>query len=237
MEKETFINKLREAFGERFPLPIAVGYSRQPKGLTPAKTHCMIKHMLTARGGEAVSLSQDDVLCRGGKVYAGYADMNDKICNFVSGFEKYKETPESVASFAADLNLPKREGEYLNFLRIDSPEVNLKEAEGIVFFVNPDALAGLWSWANFDINEEDGVIANFGSGCSSSISNLVRENRIGGHRCFIGMLDISVRPLLHPDELTFAIPRCRLEQMMQTIDKCCLSGAPAWQKVKSRIEA
>lgn len=235
MDREELIQKLRDSFGEAMPLPVAIVYTNQPLGGTPVKTHCMIRHMLATRDGHAVTMADTDILCRGGKVYTGYADMNEKICSFVSGIEKYKATPNDVAEYVAGLHLPKRQGKLLNFIRVDNPAVDLDKAEGLVIFVTPDMLAGLWSWANFDINKDDSIVANFGSGCSSTVANLVRENEIDGYRCFIGMLDISVRPLLRPDELTFAIPRCRLKTMMQTIDKCCLSGAPAWLKVKARI--
>lgn len=235
METQELIVKLRKAFGEKLPLPVAIIYTDEPIGETPAKTHCMIKHLLAAIDGQKISLAEADVLCRGGKVYAGYADINDKICNFVSGIEKYKDSPEGVAEFVANLNLKRKDGKFLNFIRIDHLEVSLDKIEGVVFFATPDILSGLWSWANFDTNNDDSVIANFGSGCSSTVANLVRENDINGYRCFIGMLDISVRPLLRPDTLTFSIPRCRLIQMVDTIDRCCLNGAPAWLKVKSRI--
>lgn len=235
MKDIELIDKLKMAFGEKFPIPIAVSYTDEPLGETPEKAHCMIRHMISAREGKAISLTVTDVLCGGGKVYAGYAEVNEKICNFVSCIERYKISPKSVADFVSNLDLKRNDGKYLNFIRIDKYNVNMDEIEGLVFFVTPDMLAGLWSWANYDLNMDDIIVANFGSGCSSTIANMVRENNIGGYRCFIGMLDISVRTLVRPDELTFSIPRCRLKKMFESIDQCCLGGAPAWLKVKARI--
>lgn len=237
MNRENLISKFRIAFGDNVPLPVAISYTDRPLGNPPAKkVHCIMQHLITARDGEPISLSAENVLCGGGKVYTGYGDLTDRICNFVSGVEKYKETPQLVADYVDALRLPGREGQYLNFIKIDNPNVDLDSSEGIVIFGNADVVSGLWSWAHFDNNHDDALVAPFGSGCSSTISNMVRENRNNGYRCFIGMLDISVRPMMKSGEMVVSIPRCRLSQMMETIDRSCLSGAPAWKKVKDRID-
>ena len=66
--------------------------------------------------------------------------------------------------------------------------------EGILFFATPDMLSGLATWAFFDNNADDAVSCIFGSGCSSVVAQAVKENRTGGRRTFIGLLDPSVRP-------------------------------------------
>lgn len=235
MNKEKFIELYRAAFGAEIPLPIAIVYSDKQLGDKPQKAHCMMRNFIMARDGVASTYAAEDVLCRGGRVYTGYGNMSEATCRFVSEIERYKHSRQAVADFAAALEIPSMTEKYLNFIRIDNPKVNLDECEGISIFANADVLAGLWSWANYDIDKDDAVIANFGSGCSSTIANLARENRINGYRCFIGMLDISVRLMMKPDELIFSIPRCRLETMIKTLDKCALSGAPAWMKVRERI--
>ena len=71
-----------------------------------------------------------------------------------------------VKSFIEQLGVPRAEKEYLHFARIDKVET-FDHLEGILFLVNPDILSGLTTWAFFDNNKEDTVIATFGSGCSS----------------------------------------------------------------------
>lgn len=234
LKTKAIIEKFRMAFGEKVSLPIAVSYTDSSLHEPEEKIHCMMNYLIKARDGITTSLSTSTIYCRGGKVYTGFGELNDGICKFVSCVEKYKDTPESVTKSVEGLQIHSASRPYLTFQRIDRIE-DLDNAEGIMIFANADVLAGLWSWANFDVNEDDAVVANFGSGCSSTIANMRRENHIKGHRCFISMLDISVRPMMNPNEVVFSIPRCRLEKMMETIDSCCLSGAPAWIKIRDRI--
>ncbi|MBP3588974.1 MAG: DUF169 domain-containing protein [Muribaculaceae bacterium] len=87
----------------------------------------------------------------------------------------------------------------------------------------------------FDTTDVNAVQSPFGSGCSSTITSLVNENRRGGKHCFIGMLDVSARPYFRPDVLSFSIPLSRFREMADTLSRCCVAGAPAWMKVRKRI--
>ena len=107
--------------------------------------------------------------------------------------------------------------------------------EGILFFATPDMLSGLATWAFFDNNADDAVSCIFGSGCSSVVAQAVRENRTGGRRTFIGLLDPSVRPYVESNVLSFVIPASRFKEMYQAMDRCCLFNTNAWSKVKERI--
>ena len=77
--------------------------------------------------------------------------------------------------------------------------------------------------------------APFGSGCSTVVSQAVRENRNGGRRCFLGLFDPSVRPWVGADELCFVIPMSRFAGMCGTMRASCLFGTHAWDKVRERI--
>ena len=123
---------------------------------------------------------------------------------------------------------------YLNFIRIDRVE-SFERMEGILFFATPDMLSGLATWAFFDNNADDAVSCIFGSGCSSVVAQAVKENRTGGRRTFIGLLDPSVRPHVESNVLSFVIPASRFKEMYQTMDRCCLFNTNAWSKVKERI--
>ena len=81
--------------------------------------------------------------------------------------------------------------------------------EGIMFYATPDMLSGLCGWAFFDTNAADAVVTRFGSGCSSVVSMTIVENARQGQRCFMGLLDPSVRPYVGTNELSFTIPMSR----------------------------
>lgn len=235
MEIEEFIQNYREAFGSKTQLPLLFGYSDKPVADTAKIGGCFFKGLQAARDGEPVSLSADVIGCGGGKLYTGFSVMPERVPGFVSLKEKYKKTPEMVVEYIQGLGVERAEKQYLNFIRIDKAE-SFEGTEGILFYATPDMLSGLCGWAFFDSNEPDAVVSQFGSGCSSVVSMTVVENAKKGHRCFIGLLDPSVRPWVGKNELSFTIPYSRFVTMTETMKDCFLFDSHAWEKVKARME-
>lgn len=235
MDIKEFIQNYREAFGEKAQLPLLFGYSDKPIGDTEKIGGCFFKGLQAARDGRPVSLSADVIGCGGGKLYTGFSDMPERVQGFVSLKEKYKKTPEMVVDYVNGLGMKRAEKPYLNFIRIDKAEY-FEGTEGVFFYATPDMLSGLCGWAFFDINEPDAVVSQFGSGCSTVVSMTVVENARQGHRCFIGLLDPSVRPWVGKNELSFTIPFSRFVPMMETMKDTFLYGSHAWEKIKQRLE-
>ena len=229
------ISDLRNAFGLGLKLPYAVWYSDAPEGEEVALPHCMFDAMPLLEQGAIVTFSKEKLHCGGGRIYCGYNRYIPSIGKFVSGTEHYKQTPEMVTQWVESMGMTLQDKPYLNIARIDRLET-LDGTEGIVFMAHPDVIAGLWSWACYDNNAPDAVSCPFASGCATFITYITIENRNRGHRTFLGMLDLSVRTKVGPNEMSFAIPLCRLEEMVKTLPECALTLSPAWQKVKSRIE-
>ena len=235
MDIKEFLLNYRQAFGSKVSLPLLFGYSDKPIANTEKIGGCFFKGLQAARDGQPVSLSADVIGCGGGKLYTGFSDIPERVPGFVSLKEKYKKTPEMVVDYINGLGMNRAEKPYLNFIRIDKAE-SFEGIEGIFFYATPDMLSGLCGWAFFDINEPDAVVSRFGSGCSTVVSMTVVENARQGHRCFIGLLDPSVRPWVGKDELSFTIPFSRFTQMMETMKDCFLFDSHAWQKMKARLE-
>lgn len=105
---------------------------------------------------------------------------------------------------------------------------------GVLFFVTPDILSGLCSWAFYDNNDDNAVSVRFASGCCSIVTFAVNENRKNGRSCFVGMLDPSARPLVPENELTFVIPINRFKEMVQTMEDSALFRK-AYSIVRKRI--
>ncbi len=234
MELRKFIENYREAFGAEAQLPLLFGYSDTPVADTAKIGGCFFKGLQAAREGTPVSLSAEVIGCGGGKLYTGFSDMPERVPNFVSLTEKYKRTPEMVAAYVKSLEMPRATQRYLNFVRADQAE-SLAGFEGVMFYATPDMLAGLCGWAFYDSNEADAVVARFGSGCSTVVSMAVVENAYGGHRCFLGLFDPSVRPWVGKDELSFTVPMSRFTVMLTTMRESFLFGSHAWERVKSRM--
>ena len=104
-----------------------------------------------------------------------------------------------------------------------------------MFYATPDMLSGLCGWAFFDTNAADAVVTQFGSGCSSVVSMTIVENARKGQRCFMGLLDPSVRPYVGTNELSFTIPMSRFKSMTKTMKECFLFDSHAWKKVKASV--
>lgn len=231
---KTLINELRQAFGEKMKLPFAICYSQTPAGEEVAMPHCMFEALPMIEQGKIITFSAEKLHCGGGRLYCGYNSYNPAIGRFVSGKEYYKKTPEMVDEFIKSMNLHLTDKPYLNFARIDRLE-SLEGVEGIVFIGNADVISGLTAWAWYDNNDRESVSCQWSSGCSATISLLTIENRDKGKRTFLGMFDLSVRKWLKADEMSFAIPMSRLNDMAETLNKCALFNSPAWQGVKERI--
>lgn len=235
MDLNSFIESYREAFGENAQLPLLFGYSDQAVADTSKIGGCFFKGLQAAREGTPVSLSAEVIGCGGGKLYTGFSDMPERVPKFVSLTEKYKRTPEMVADYIKSLEMPRASKPYLNFVRVDKAE-SFDDFEGVMFYATPDMLSGLCGWAFYDTNEPDAVVARFGSGCSTVVSMTVVENARQGHRCFLGLLDPSVRPWVGKDELSLTVPMSRFTAMLDTMHDCFLFGSHAWERVKTRIQ-
>lgn len=236
MTSQEFIDSYTEYFGESAPLPLAVVYSVHPLGEKQNVAGCMFKQFHRAYNGNTVTLDSSNFTCGGGKLYAGLGPIPSKVYDFVSLVEKYKRNPDIARESIGLIDAKMSERPYLNFVRIDKLE-NFDDMEGLIFFVSPDILSGLFTWANYDSTDINAVQSPWGSGCSTTVTSLVNENRRCGKHCYIGMLDVSARPFFKSDILSFSIPKSRFVEMCETMDKCCVSGAPAWLKVKKRINS
>lgn len=234
IETKQLINDLRQAFGDGLKLPVAVWYSDSPAGEVAMLPHCMFEGLPLVEAGKTLTFTQETLHCGGGRIYCGYALPTEAVMNFVSGKEHYKKTPQGVRNCIEKMNLQLSDKPCLNFSRIDNMD-SLEEVEGVVFFAGADVLSGLAAWAFFDNDSPDAVSTLFSSGCGAMVANVVAENRIGGRRTFIGMMDLSVRKFINPDELSFSIPSCRLEEMAGTLKESALWLSPAWETVKNRI--
>ncbi|MBR2162309.1 MAG: DUF169 domain-containing protein [Bacteroidales bacterium] len=233
MTIQEFIIKFREAFGDAAPLPVSLAYGATPAAEVKSVPKCMIGAVSKVRYGDSLTLCADNVLCGGGALYTAFRPMPERVPVFVSEVEHYKKTKEMVKDYVDSLGIPLSDKPYLNFVRADKLE-SWDDAEALIFFATPDILSGLCTWAFYDNNDSDAVTTLFASGCASIITFAVKENRSGGRRCFLGMLDPSARPLVPANELTFTIPMSRFKEMLTTMKDSALYQK-AFSALKRRI--
>ncbi|MBL7138694.1 MAG: DUF169 domain-containing protein [Bacteroidales bacterium] len=77
-------------------------------------------------------------------------------------------------------------------------------------------------------------MAPFGSGCSSIVYHPFFENEKEDPKAVLGMFDVSARPCVPKDTLTFAIPMKKFTKMISFMDESFLI-TPSWQTVKKRL--
>jgi hypothetical protein len=109
----------------------------------------------------------------------------------------------------------------------DDPEV-------VIFFARPDIIAGLFTLSNYDEVEPNAVFAPFSAGCGSIVHYPYLEKDSDRPRSILGMFDVSARPYVPKDILSFAIPMNKFVRMIENMDESFLI-TPSWDKVRKRI--
>lgn len=229
-------------------LPICFYYTNEkPLGTKmpkrPTGQRCLIGDLSKARAGEDLALTVDVVGCGGGKRYLGFAQkLRPEFEYFLSyGIpgkmegERYKKSPELVREVMKALPSFSAPGRLIIFKRWD----RLKESdvpEVVIFFARPDVLSGVFTLANYDEVEANGVFSPFGAGCATIVQYPFLEKDSLRPRAVLGMLDVSARPCVPADVMTIAIPMKRFAQMVDNMEESFLVTG-SWQKVKRRIVA
>jgi len=228
-------------------LPITYFYTDQVSAAELTDTvqadRCLIGNLNRVRQGHTYVYSKETPGCSGGKRYSGFSNtlsptfeyfLSCGIPGQVEG-ERYKKSPELVRATMARWHSFSAPGKYLVFKRWDKLEEK-DEPLGVIFFAAGDVLAGLFTLANFDYPEPDGVIAPMGSGCSSILANVLCEAEHPKPRAVLGMFDVSARPYVPAQALTFAIPLPRFLEMVANMDESFLI-THSWQVVQQRLQA
>lgn len=226
-------------------LPITFYYTdeegRAPHVQANAVQRCVIGELAKVRHGRPLSFDSDTIRCGGGKRYLGFTQelranfeyfLSCGIAGELEG-ERYKKTPELVSDYINQQPGFEAPGRYLVFKQWDQ----LDEADDpavVVFFAPPDVLSGLFTLANFDEREAQAVIAPFGSGCASIVLYPFTELHSTSPRAVLGMFDVSARPYVPVDVLTFAVPWPKFVRMVDNVEQCFLSTT-TWGKLRARI--
>jgi hypothetical protein len=229
--------------GAELPVTFEVGggVGTTERAKTPDGWRCIICDLARVRKGTSLVFDHTSVTCSGGLFYMGFeTQRNENFRYFLSSGkpgvvegERYKKTPEIVDEMSARQVSRPVEGRFYTFRRWDnlSPEDN---PDVVIFFALPEVLSALFTLANFDQADPNGVICPFGSGCSSIIHDPRLEQDSDHPRAVLGMFDPSSRPCVPVDVLTLAIPMKKFVKMIASMDESFLITR-TWDKVKTKI--
>ena len=243
--------KLKAAFEELFvkyfpgaELPIVFFYSNEPsagmKAEPPAKGwRCFIADLARARKGVSLCLEEPALGC--GKRFCGFPvplrpDFEHFLAKGIPGRlegERYKKTAGIVKQLLQNTPAWRAPGKYLVIKRWDGM-AGTDRPEAAIFFAKPDVLSGLFTLANYEETDPWGVVAPFAAGCGSVIQYPFLENQKENPKCVLGLFDVSARPCVGADELTFAAPMRKFARMIDNIEECFVITR-SWEKVRRRL--
>ena len=227
-------------------LPLALEFRHEPGSArhvpAPGGWRCIICQIGQARNGTPLAFDEDSITCHGGRMYTGYsAERPPGFRYFLSHGnngvvegERYKQTPEIVDAWERLIPPFSAQGTSLCFTRWDQ----LTEQDNpdvVVFFARAEVMSGLFTLANFDRSDPNGVICPMGSGCSSIVYYPWLEQQKENPRVVLGMFDPSARKCVPLDVMTLAFPMKRFGKVIGFMEESFLI-TPSWETVKKKIE-
>jgi uncharacterized protein (DUF169 family) len=241
---EFFTSRWRKYFaGAELPICAfyAHGVREEDLRASISEQRCLIGNLNRVREGFPFVFTAETPGCSGGKRYSGFSrTLRPKFEYFLScGIpgevegERYKKSPELVKAYLESHPPFRAPGKHLVFKRWDKVAAE-EQPQIVIFTAAPDVLAGLYTLANYDRPDPHGVVAPMGSGCASILQYPLEEAGSAHPRCVLGMFDVSARPHVPANTLTFAVPVRRFEQMASNMDESFLITA-SWQAVRSRL--
>jgi hypothetical protein len=243
--RDRFITLWQKYFpGAELPLALEfrAGHGTAKKVPPPDSWRCIICQTGQARNGTPLAFDSQSVTCRGGLMYTGYSCERPPNFRYflslgkegvVEG-ERYKQTPEIGDAWENLLPPFDSQGKELLFTRWDQ----LTESDNpavVIFFARPEVMSGLFTLANFDRADPNGVICPMGSGCSSIVYYPWLEQQKADPKVVMGMFDPSARKCVPLDVMTIAFPMKRFEKVVGYMEESFLITG-TWVTVKKKIE-
>jgi uncharacterized protein (DUF169 family) len=213
--------------------------AKAPK--SPEAHRCVIADLARVRNGKPLSFDIDSIGCSGGKRYLGFTEalmpnfeyfLSCGIPGELTG-ERYKKSPAMVKEIMKKVPTFRSPERYIVFKRWDLLDES-DNPEAVIFFSPPDVISGLFTLANYDEKDLNGVYAPFGAGCSTIVLYPYLENHSRHPRGVLGMFDVSARPCVQKDVLTITFPMKKFKTMVNNMDESFLT-TESWKKVKKRI--
>lgn len=229
--------------------PIAVLFTNEkpPEALefSEGRWGCVAAMLTAAAKGRQAVFGRSTYGCLGGGVGLGFGKMYTSFPggfeNFLStgseGFregEAYKQTPELAKTFVEALPITDISEQYVVFKPLAEVDSATEEPRVVVFYANPDQLSALVVLANYGRQGNDNVTIPFGAGCQTACLIPWGEASKERPRAVVGMTDISARPVIDADLLSFSVPFAMFQEMEDNVAGSFLDKH-AWQKVVQRI--
>jgi hypothetical protein len=211
-----------------------------------AQGGCVIAMLTAASKGKTAVFDRNSTGCRGGVsglcFGSGFSKTPGGFEYFLStgrgeGYpegEGYKKSPELVGTFLDALNMTDLPFAYRVFMPLGEVGPESDKPGLVTFYANPDQLSALVVLANYGRAGNDNVIIPFGAGCHSTCLIPYHEAQKELPRAVVGITDISARPRVDADILSFTVPFKMFQEMEHNVRGSFLDRK-AWKKVAERI--
>jgi uncharacterized protein (DUF169 family) len=202
---------------------------------------CVAAMHSAATKGRTVVFDRKTYGCPGGGTGLGFGNtQTPDIAGFLSTGtatregEAYWKTPELAQAYVDALPMTDIPYTYVVFKPLSEVDPAVEAPVLINFYANPDQLSALFVLANYGRATPDNVTVRMGAGCQTICLIPLHEAQHDPPRAVIGMFDISARPHVDPDILSFSIPFRMFQEMEANVSGSFLEKS-AWQKVRDRI--
>jgi uncharacterized protein (DUF169 family) len=229
--------------------PVAVFLSNEkPEGALQGKEgrwSCTIPLFIAAAKGKISVFERSTTECPGGKVGFGFGQFPnypDGIEYFLSvgkeGLfegEGYLKNPELGREFVECLPITDIPYQYVIFKPFSQVDTAKEIPELIMFYVNADQLSALVTLANYYRPGIENVMTPFSAGCQSIFLLPYAESKKENPKAVVGLTDITVRPMIEADMLSFSVPYKMFLNLEESVEGSFLEKH-LWHKVVARME-
>jgi uncharacterized protein (DUF169 family) len=224
--------------------PVAVVFTNEKPaeaGRLPEDSRgCVIGMHVAATKGKTSVFDRAHHGCMGAKVGLGFGGFHRPgMAEFLSTGsaeregEHYWKSPVEAQAFIDAQPVTDIPYEYVVFKPL-SEVAEGEEPQLVNFYANPDQISALVVLANYGRSTPDNVAARMGAGCHTICLIPLDESKKTPPRAVIGMFDITARPYVDADVLSFSMPFSMFKEMEANVPGSFLEH-PDWKKVRARI--
>lgn len=209
---------------------------------------CVAAMLTAAAKGRRAVFSRTTFGCEGGGIGLGLLNQYSPGMEYFlstgkeglpAGYETrepeaFKKSPELAKAWMESVPSVTIAEQYIVFTPLSEVNTKQEEPKVVVFYANPDQLTALIVLANYGSPGWDNVIAPFAAGCQTTCLFPWSEADRKHPRAVIGMTDISVRPRIDADLLSFSVPYVMFREMEDNVPGSFLDKHE-WKKIAERI--
>jgi uncharacterized protein (DUF169 family) len=229
--------------------PVAVMFTnKRPRGAAQFKEKrwgCVMSMLSFASRGYTAVFDRQTTPCAGGQAGLCFGDGYEKgrdVARLLSGGRGdgvneglgFLKTPALAKRFMANLPTQEIPETYVVFKALNKVDGRRDRPRLIIFLANADQVSALTVLANYDRPGGDAVKVPFASGCQAVCLLPFVESQADDQHAILGGMDISARPHLDPDVLTFSVPYAMYKRMEKNVKGSFLQKE-TWRELSERI--